>query len=511
MSDPIGSGAGASTPGMPAWVGIDLGTQSVRAVVVADDGAVLAAASHPLSSHRAGVIHEQDPDQWWSATVSVLREVTGATPPDVRVTALAVSATSGTVVVLDEDGAPTTPGIMYDDARGAASTEAVNAAGAPVWSRLGYRMQGSWALPTLMWLRTNGQLEPGRSIAYQPDIITSRLAGTCVPSDSSHALKSGLDLDSLEWPVEVMKALDVPLGALPDVVASGTVIGVVSATAAEETGLPAGCAIVAGMTDGCAAQLSAGALTAGAWNSVLGTTLVIKGMSAERHIDPTGAVYAHRAPFGAGWMPGGASSTGAGAISHWLFGHDLDALTAQVASDDRVPVAYPLVGRGERFPFVAPGAHAFFDGHDEPPTSDTETFSAIAHGVAFVERLSFDLLDLAGYDVSGDLGFTGGGARNAWWNQVRCDVLQRPVRVPAQGEGAVGMAVLAAAAMDEASSAHDRLGIAASRMLRDAARLEPSVARAPSLLGGYVGFVDELESRGWVQPTLAAHARGRAG
>ncbi len=499
--------------GEPVWVGIDLGTQSVRAIALGDDGTVLAGASHPLTSHRSGIVHEQNPHEWWAAVVATLVEVTSELGRERTVTALAISATSGTVLVTDESGTPTTPGIMYDDARGAASVDRVNEFGGSVWSRLGYRMQGSWALPTLLWVQEHGGLEPGRSIAHQPDVITARLAGRRVPSDSSHALKTGIDLDTLEWPEEVLTALGFPRAALPRVVASGTVLATVCRAAAAETGLPEGCAIVGGMTDGCAAQLAAGALTPGSWNSVLGTTLVMKGMSSERLVDPTGAVYAHRAPFGIGWFPGGASSTGAGAISHWLPGRDLAAVTrdaASITASTAPPVSYPLVGRGERFPFVAPEAHALFDGRPSPAGADGSTFTAIAYGVAYVERLSYDLLDLVGYDLTGELSLTGGGARNDWWNRLRCDVLQRSARIPVDGEGAIGMAVLAAAAMDEATPASERLGVAASGLLVDPPSIEPRTERARGLLDGYRSFLDALVSKGWLGDELAESAAARA-
>ncbi len=487
-----------------AWIGIDLGTQSVRVIALSDDGVQVAAASRPLTSRRDGVRHEQDPAQWWSATCTALREVTGALAAGTRVRAVAVSATSGTVVVVDDRGRPLTAGIMYDDARGAAFTDRANDVGGAVWSRLGYRMQASWALPTILSLQSDGILTSDRRIVHQPDLITSRLTGERAPSDSSHALKTGLDLDTLQWPVDVMGALGVPLDCLPEVVASGTVIGAVDALAAEETGLPAGCAVVAGMTDGCAAQLAAGAISPGSWNSVLGTTLVIKGASRERRQDPTGAVYAHRAPFAAGWFPGGASSTGAGALTHWLPGRDLDALTAAVP--DGVPVAYPLVGTGERFPFVSGSASAFFE---EAPADDAARFSAIAHGTAYVERLCYDLLDLCGYDVTGEVSFTGGGSRNPWWNQVRCDVLGRPVRIADHGEGAIGMALLAAAALDDTTPADRRLAVAAERLLPGGAGIEPSDA-ASARADGYRAFLDALDRRRWVDPALHAHASERA-
>jgi len=77
---------------------------------------------------------------------------------------------------------------------------------------------------------------------------------------------------------------------------------------ADATGLPAGTPVIAGMTDGCAAQIGAGALEPGEWNSALGTTLVLKGVTPELVRDPSRVMYSHRSPDG-DWLPGGASST----------------------------------------------------------------------------------------------------------------------------------------------------------------------------------------------------------
>ncbi len=107
------------------------------------------------------------------------------------------------------------------------------------------------------------------------------------------------------------------------------------------------------MTDGCAAQIAAGALEAGSWNSALGTTLVLKGVTSDLIRDPAGVVYSHRSPDG-NWLPGGASSTGAGILAQQFPGRDLDALSARAAGREPAAViAYPLVSQGERFPFTA--------------------------------------------------------------------------------------------------------------------------------------------------------------
>lgn len=503
------------TPG-PVWVGVDLGTQSVRAVAVTGTGAVLAAAARPLTSRRDGERHEQDPRDWWTATADALAETVAGLPPGAarEIRGVAVCGTSGTVLLTDPDGTPRTPGLMYDDARAGGLAAEAQDAGAALWDRLGYRIQPAWALPKLLWWRDRGLLRDGARLAHQPDVITAGLVGRPVAADSSHALKTGYDLLDLRWPGDVLAALRLDPDVLPPVVRAGGVLGEVGAAAAGRTGLPAGTRVVAGMTDGCAAQLAAGALAPGEWNAVLGTTLALKGVTRDVLHDPTGAVYSHRAPDGDLWLPGGASSTGAAAVTALFAGHDLDALTARAAGVRDVPLCYPLTGPGERFPFVEPAARGFLGGGplptgplpvdlggvDDPATA----FAAVCTGVAHVERLCFDLLDDAGADVTGPVSFTGGGARNAWWNQLRCDLLGTPVRIPASAEPAVGMAVLAAGAHEGGVAA------AAGRMVRVRAELQPDARRGAGLAAGYADFVTALTDRGWLDPRTAAHARKRA-
>jgi len=500
------------------WIGIDLGTQSVRVIALNDAGHQIALAAEPLTSVRDGDRHEQDPAQWWSATRTALSRVTqalGAGAPMVRrrqVRALAISGTSGTVVPLDPDtGQPRGMATMYDDRRGAGHLNRVTERGADLFARLGYRMQASWALPRMLTMVEDG-LPDGAVLAHQPDVVSAHLAGRRLPSDLSSALKSGADLDVVAWPERLLAELGLPVARMNGVVASGTVVGSVGAAAAAETGLRAGCQIVAGMTDGCAAQIAAGALQPGAWNSVLGTTLVLKGAARSRHPDPDGVVYAHRAPFGVGWYPGGASSVGAGAVTRWLPDRDLSELTRQFDPVAAAPVAYPLSGRGERFPFVADSAEALWPA-EMVEDDDPARFSAILHGVAWTERLAFDLVSSAGYDITGPVLLTGGGARNPVWNQLRADVLGRTVSLPGHNEGAAGMAVLAAAgyAAADGGGGSDPLGQAAARLVPEPTRIEPDLGRHGRLMESYGRFLDMLAERGWVGSSLLAAGRARAG
>ena len=480
------------------WVGLDLGTQSVRALAVTADGTVAGTGSRPLRGRRDGPRHEQDPDDWWRAVASACRDALRDVDP-AAVRGVAVDATSGTVLLVDRDGTPLTPGLMYDDTRAAAEVDRVNEAGATVWRELGYqRMQPAWALPKLLWLLREHPAQAGTRLAHQSDVVTSRLVGAPVATDLSNALKTGAHLIHETWPADVFDALGVPAEILPPLVRPGTQIGVVGAAAAEETGLPAGTPVVAGATDGCAAQLGAGVLRPGSWNSVLGTTLVLKGVSRELVRDPSGAVYSHKAPNG-DWLPGGASSTGAGAISRDFPGADLDDLNRRAGEyEPSTALAYPLVSTGERFPFVAPEATGFVLG---TPVDDGDRFAAVLQGVAFVERLCFDHLDLLDAPLDGDLVLTGGATRSTYWNQLRADVLGRPVTLPVTAEPALGMAVLAAAPGRDAAEV-------AAGMVRVREVVEPRPGRG--FAEPYVRFVDELERRGWLPPETARHAKERA-
>jgi sugar (pentulose or hexulose) kinase len=489
-------------PSEAAWLGLDLGTQSVRAIVVSGTGETLGVGSHKLTSRRDGPRHEQDPEEWWRAISAASRAALAGLPIGFSVHGVAVDGTSGTILLVDDNVRPLTAGLMYDDTRAVEEAKLANEAGAAVWATLGYnRMQASWGLPKLLWLLAqNRRLASGTRLAHQTDFINRRLIGGEVATDTSNALKTGVDLISENWPREVFAALGVPDEILPAVVRAGSSLGLVSAEAAKQTGIPQGTPVIGGMTDGCAAQMAAGALNVGSWNSVLGTTLVLKGVTPELIKDPAGVVYSHRSPDG-NWLPGGASSSGAGAISKHFPERDLNALGAQAAEREPAGViVYPLHGRGERFPFIAPEAEGFTLGR---PADEIDQYAGLLQGVAFIERLCFDYLDMLGAPVGGPFVFSGGGAKSRYWCQLRADLLGSPVTLPENAEAALGMAILAAAA-------GHRVADVAGAMVRIREVIDPRPDRAGRFREPYLRLVDELARRGWVTPHVAQHAYRRA-
>jgi sugar (pentulose or hexulose) kinase len=249
--------------------------------------------------------------------------------------------------------------------------------------------------------------------------------------------------------------------------------------------------VVAGMTDGCTAQLASGAVAAGRTAGVLGTTLVLKGVAASEVTGFGGAVYSHLAPDGS-WWPGGASNTGAAILAADGGVPDLAAADDTAARLGPSPwTGYPLPGTGERFPFVRAEATGFLLGPGTP--TPLERHRARLDGVALVERLGLERLAALGV-ASTDHRVVGGGTRSAVWTTIRASALGRPVSRPAEPSSAFGAAVLAAATLTGATPVE-----AADRMVRQAEVVDPDPAQVGPLDAAYRRLTDELRRRGWLE------------
>nr|WP_158882485.1 FGGY family carbohydrate kinase [Amycolatopsis anabasis] len=475
-------------------IGVDVATAGVRALAVDGGGAVVATAAEklPQPERTADGRSEQDATKWWPAVESALRKVTGELPGrGAEVAAVAVSATSGTIVAVDGRGEPVSPALMYDDRRGAGHNAKAAELGADRWRALGITVSPTAALGRIAWLR---DAVPGAAgIRHTPEVIGAHLLGAPVATDSSHALKSGYDPLTGEWAHEVFDAFGVPAAWLPEVVRPTTVLGTLTRPIA---GLPAGCRVVAGMTDGCAGQLATGAHEPGRFVGILGTTYVLKGVTERLVPDPSGALYSHRHPDG-WWLPGGASNTGGEAVAGTPGLAGLDAAAAE-----RGPagiVAYPLARSGERFPFVTPDARGFTSG----PADEVELHRARLEGVAFVERLALDHLRRLGIQVRAPLFAAGGGSKSPLWTRIRATVTGLGLRVSPHAETGYGAALLAAAALLPGG-----LGAASTAAgLADAGTLvEPDERESDALTGSYRRFCTELHARGWIDEELYAVA-----
>lgn len=479
-------------------LGIDMGTGGVRAMAVSADGVLIAEAAVALDPDGISDCpehHEQSPEAWWRAMCQAIHQVldrmrsAGHRPE--QILALAVDGTSGTLVALDAGGRPLRPAIMYNDPRGSAEAEELNSAAGDFCAKLGYRFSSSYAIAKIAWLRRN---EPEvffrvALFAHQADYAIARLTGRAGVSDYSNALKTGYDLIEEQWPEWIRN--DAEIGdRLPEIVPPGTVIGPLTVEAAAATGLAHGVQVVAGATDGTTACLASGLHRPGDYNTTVGTTLVFKGLSSRICRDPQGLIYCHKLPGGL-WLPGAASNTGGECLSQWFAGADwpvMDALAKPLLPT--ASVTYPLARYGERFPFLSPKAQAFFLRPE--PTTPIERYASCLQGVAFVERLAYDVLDRATGGAGGDVYSTGAGSRSDVWMQCRADATGRVLHRPECAESGFGAAVLAGAA-----TLYDGLAAAGGRMVRIERSFAPQAGSATAYDEHYQRFCAELDARGY--------------
>ena len=260
-------------------IGLDLGTQGVRALAVDPKGKVLASAQQTLkpdSTPLPAGWFEQNPQEWWRAACVCLREICVNLPPNTRIAGMSIDSTSGTILPMGMDSQVLHPALMYNDMRSEKQSARVQAASRAHQERFGFSFGSSYALTKLVWFK---EMLPElfsrtKRFIHAADFLTGKLSGEFIYSDTSNALKTGYDLLNFRWPEFIESELGIPIHSLPEIVAIGTQIGAVCQHASEETDLPPGTPIFAGATDGTAAQIASGAAQPGDWNSTLGTTLV---------------------------------------------------------------------------------------------------------------------------------------------------------------------------------------------------------------------------------------------
>ena len=470
-----------------AYLGIDIGTGGVRGLAVTVDGRVLAQADAAIEAQPAQPDrHEQAPEAWWTAAVRVLREL-GRTP---GLAGIAVDGTSGTVLAIDADGTPLRLAMMYNDPRSVAEAEALNVAGAELCAKLGYRFAASYALAKIAWVRNNEPacFDRAARFIHQADYLAGKLTGDFTVTDYSNALKTGYDLVEECWPDFIGAHLGI-LDRLPRVVALGQPVGKVSREIAEMAGLPEELPVFAGASDGTAACIASGIRRPGDYNTTIGTTMVFKGISERLCQHPDGLVYCHKLP-GGRWLPGAASNTGAEWTTQRFAGEDPSALsTASAAHLPTRHLAYPMMRKGERFPFLSASAEGFVT---PEPAGTVEDFAAHLQGTAFVERWAYEVLDEVSGATGGEVFSMGGGSRSDVWMQCRADVTGRPVHRPACAESAFGSAVLAAA-----GGHYGDVWSAIESMVRVERSFTPDAAKRTTYDEYYAAFRAEMKNRGY--------------
>jgi sugar (pentulose or hexulose) kinase len=489
-------------PQDPLYLGIDLGTGGVRALVVRAAGEVIASSSVPFPKSTRTLPpghHEQDANEWWTTTqqaiagaMAILREKRIA--PD-AISALAIDGTSGTIVGVTADGNPTGPALMYSDSRATLEARELAELAAKDGPSPAGQIAASYAIAKIRWLEKQepGQFQRSRWFLHQADFIAAKLTGQFGVTDYSNALKTGYNLIADRWPAWLDNYPAIRK-RLPQVLPPGATLGTLSTSTLAPS--PPLLRVIAGATDGTAAFLASGARSPGDDNTTLGTTLVFKRIASHPVIDPRGLIYCHKLPGGL-WLPGAASNTGC----EWMtsrFSIFLNFSLADLEAASLLPcprIAYPLVRQGERFPFLSLEATGFIDDALVNALPDNPYFDYAAHlqGVAMIERLCYDTLNAATQVQAGDVFATGGGSHSDIWMQLRADVTGRVYHRPACPQSAFGAAVLAA------SADHGGLWKAIAAMVRIERRFDPDPAKKAAYDAIFARFTAAMRERGWLQ------------
>jgi len=480
----------------PFFLGIDIGTQGARVLLLNVKGNIAGSSEEPFPLNEK-MLEEQSPVAWWDACSRSLVKLIGEVKSGIdlnNIKAVSVTSTSGTVIPLDRFHNPLHDAIMYSDKRSAAAGQLCRET-AGRFQPEGYTgFNASSGLAKMVWFSQNFPDKINRIARWihAADFIIGKLSDRWGVTDYTNALKSGFDLHRFEWPAYLSGQLPLKKEWLPEVVPSGTVIGRLSPRIAEKLGLPENIKVVAGITDGCASQFASGAVNPGDWNTTIGTTLVIKGVTKNEIKDPEDRLYNHRHPSGY-WMPGGAGNTGA----DWVTKKFIDRLPEmEEIAGELIPsgfLAYPLQQQGERFPFIAAGARGF----SPEGLSDAEQFTANMEGVAYIERLAYELIENISQEKVKAVFSAGGGSNNNVWLKIRCNVLNRPIRKMKHVSGAAGAAMLAASktyfhAVEEAVTA----------LSQTEKELHPVKTLAWAYERDYRDFKEILYSKGYIQKDL---------
>ena len=451
-----------------AFLGIDVGTTAVKAVLVGTDGGVLCEAEveqdvivpRPTWS-------EQHPETWWQSTKVAVRGVMDAArslPRPLEVRAIGLSGQMHSSVFLDANRHVIRPALLWNDARTTSQcremTDRLGHDG--LRSTVGNLALEGFTAPKVLWLMQN---EPEnyarlRVLLLAKDYVRYRLTGELAtePSDASGTIL--YDVRERRWSQRATEALEIPSDILPAVVESAEASGLVSKIIADELGIPIGTPVVGGGADNAAGAVGSGVVRAGRLQSSIGTSGTMLTPTDEPHVEDEMRLhtFCHCVPDR--WYLMG-TILSAGNSLKWL----RDTLGGQESYDSLVTEAESVaVGAdglvflpymtGERTPHNDSNARGVLIGLHLRHRRGHLT-RAVLEGVCFALRDSLELMQTLGVAVEA-VRTIGGGARSRVWRQIQADVFNLPVAtVRPAGGPAYGAALLAAVGAGHFGSVQD--------------------------------------------------------
>lgn len=468
------------------FLGLDLGTQSVKAVVCDDRfavrgvHAVAIATSYPAPDHV-----EQDPRAWEAALAPAIGGALAAAGARAEhIAALALTGQLDGCIAVDATGTPLHPALIWQDRR--ASAEAARVAAADVFARTGQVADASHLAPKVAWLRAHGVTA---ARFHQPvSYLVSRLTGEAVIDPALASTTMLLDLATRAWSQPMLDAFAITAAELPTVKDACAIAGALTAEGARLTGLLAGTRVAVGTGDDFTNLLGAGVTGPGTIVCAIGTAEVVGALSrdlvldriageplVETHPFPTNRAFLIEHP---GWLAGGAV--------RWaceLLG------IASDADFDRIAASVPAGADGVTFiPALAGAMTPVW----RPHARGTLHGLGASHGKAHVARAVLEGLVASTRDVvdrlramglpATEVLLAGGGARSRTWGQLRADALGVVHRTVANLDASpVGAAMIAAIA----AGAHPDLESAARHIAAPGETFTPDPANRDALDEAY--------------------------
>jgi xylulokinase len=429
------------------FLGIDLGTGSLKALVLDVDGSIVgtASATYSMETPQPGWA-ESDPQDWWQAAGQAVREAAGTHASEVA--AVGLCGQMHGVVLSDDDGHPLRPAILWADGRSRRQLEAYRALSGELRRKLANPPATGMAGPTLLWLRDNERPQYRKAHwALQPkDWLRLRLIHEAAtePSDASATLLYDLTTDY--WAKDVIDELDLRLDFLAPIRESVEISGVLAAPAAAHLGIRPNLPVVGGAADTAAGALAGGLLDPGPVQLTIGSGAQVVAPRDRLAIDSTGRTHLYRAAAPDRWYAMAAMQN-AGIALEWVrttLGATWDDVYAEAfavppGSEGLVFLPYLT---GERTPYFDPTARGAWIGL-RLSHSRGHLLRAALEGVAFAVRQGLEALLATGVAAT-ELRLAGGGSLDGRWRQLLADVLEQPLLATAgTNASALGAALLA--------------------------------------------------------------------
>lgn len=424
---------------MDLFVGIDLGTSALKAVLGDGEGRILRSARVPYrtSSPHPGW-SEIDPRLWEEALYGALRELREGTSSWDEVRALSFSGQMHGLVLLDWEGIPLRPAILWNDSRNAEEVEYLNEGERRLLllQETGNIALCGFTLPKILWVRKNEPeiFERTARILLPKDYLAYRLTGRFASEASDLSGTLLFDVARGCYSEKALALAGIREEMLPEVLPSTGLVGSIGKETSARSGLPEGCQVVIGGGDQAIGALGAGILGEGLLVS-LGTSGVLLLPEDSYSYDPEGRLHSFRRADG-GYLLMGCTLSAADSLRWWAEGilsRAVPEVLSALPEETEEEVLFLPYLMGERSPINDPRARGTFWGMTSS-TSAEEMALAVMEGVAFS---LYDVYRAMGERTSSlkEMRLIGGGARSPLWRRMLTDLIGLPARSPLAEEG----------------------------------------------------------------------------